>query len=221
MKKLLYLICFLFLFAGCGSNKRPPWLIFGINQLDSYKEYCLTDRKKSGAESHFKDALNELKKSGNLDLMQKAWLTQMAMQVALLMEPDAGDYRKLADLNPIPANENYYLFLNGDIYSVNESLLPSKYGDFLKSLKINDITEIEKAIDSMKEEPVSRLIAAGIAVHRKKESEMIIQAAIDTSSQNGWKAALLKWMERQADYYESAGNASRAAKVRRHMDLIE
>jgi hypothetical protein len=222
MKKLLYLICFLFLFTGCGSNKRPSWLMFSINELDDYKKYCLTDGiRNAGAESNLNGALGEIKKSGDLDLMQKAWLTQMAMQVALLEEPDAGDYKILADLNPIPANSNYYLFLTGDIYSVDESLLPPRYRDFLKALKNDEIAEIEKAVGSMKDAPVSQLIAAGIAILKKKESEFIIRAAIDTASQNGWKVALLKWMERQADYYESAGSAYKAAKVRRHMELIE
>ena len=110
MKKLLFLICLLFLFTGCGSNKRPSWLMFSINALDDYKKYCLTDIKRDGIELHFQGALEEIKKSGDLDLMQKAWLTQMAMGVALLMKPDAGDYKKLADINPIPANENYYHF---------------------------------------------------------------------------------------------------------------
>lgn len=221
MKKLLYLICFIFIFAGCGSNKRPSWLIFGNDQLDIYKEYCLTDIKTEGAELYFQSALKELKKSGNVDFMQKAWLTQMAMQVALLKKPEVGDYKKLAEINFIPANDNYYLFLNGNINSVNETLLPSQYRDFLTALRNNNIPEIENTIDSMKEEPVSRLIAAGVAVQQNIESEMIILGAINTASQNGWKGALLKWMELQADYYESIGNTSRAAKVRRHMDLIE
>lgn len=221
MKKILYMICFALIVAGCGSNKRPSWLIFGTDHLDSYRNYYLTDINKTGAELRFESALREFKKSGNLDLMQKAWLTQMAIQVALLEEPETGQYKNLADIHPVPANNNYYLFLTGNIYKVNVSLLPSQYRDFFNRLMNGNITDIEKSIDSMKNEPVSLLIAAGIANRQNIESEIMISAAIDTASKNGWKAALLIWMEQKADYYESAGNASKAAKVRQHMELIK
>jgi hypothetical protein len=221
MKRLLYLICFSLIVAGCGSAKRPSWLIFGNDHLDSYRNYYLTDSKKTGADLRFKSALDEFKKSGDLDLMQKAWLTRIAMQVALLEEPETDNYRNLADIHPVPANNNYYLFLTGDIYRVNTSLLPSQYRDFLNRLKNGNIPDIEKSIGSMKNEPVSLLIAAGIANRQNIESEMIISAVIDTASKKGWKSALLTWMERKAVYYESAGKTSKASKVRRHMELIE
>ena len=221
MKKILYLICFVVITGGCGSDRRPSWLIFGNDQLDTYKKYCLTYSKNAGTELHFQKAVDEIKKSGNLDLIQKAWLTRMAMHVALLKEPDYGEYNILAGVDPFPANRNYFLFLTGNIYKVDGSLLPSRYRGFLNALKKDDIAQIEKAITSMKNQPVSLLISAGISAGRDRESEVIINAAIDVSSQNGWKAALLAWMKRKADYYESTGRTLEASNVRRHIELIE
>ncbi len=221
MKKILYLICFVMITGGCGSDRRPSWLIFGNDKLETYKKYYLTNSESARAERHFQSALDELKKSGNLDLMQKAWLTRTAMHVALLKTPDPGEYEMLAGIKPFPANRNYFLFLTGEIFKVDESLLPSRYRGFLKALKNEDIAQIEKTVVSMKEKPVSLLISAGIFAGSNRESEVIINAAIGVSSQNGWKAALLAWMKRKADYYESTGKTFEASKVRRHIELIE
>jgi hypothetical protein len=221
MKKIFYLICFILVISGCGFKQRPSWIIDSGQQLESFKNNFLTGTEPSGTELNFRKAIEEIKKSGDLDLLQKAWLTRMALQGAVLKEMDEGDYRNLANLQPVRANENFYLFLKGDIAAVNIELLPEQYRKFLKTLRKDDIIKTGQSIASIKDEPVSQLIAAGIALRLNLESEAIIRTAAETASGNGWKMALISWLARLSSFYETAGEADKAAEVRRRIDLIE
>lgn len=221
MRKIILFLILVFAVSGCGSKKRPMWLIYGNGQLDIYKNYFLTKDSPDNAELHFQNAIDEIKKSGNLDVMQKAWLTRMALHVAMLKKAEPGDFGKIAELKPVPANENYYLFLAGKPDAVNADLLPPQYAGFLNALKTGNSDEAEKAILSMKDDPVSQMVAAGIAVRDRIDNEAIIRAAMETASYNGWKAALLVWMERLSGYLSSHGKETEALKIRRHMELIK
>ncbi len=221
MKKILCAVCFILLLAGCGFSQKPGWLIKSSKRLETFKSNFLSGAEVSVTEANFAGAVEEIRKSGDLDLLQTAWLTRMALQCAVLDEMEEGDYRRIAAAGKVPANENFYIFLKGDISALDIKLLPDRYREFADALLKGDVLKTGKAIASMKDEPLSRLIAAGVAVRRNLESEDIIQTAVDTSSVNGWKSALIAWLERQAAFYERAGNAAKASEIKRHIELIE
>lgn len=221
MKKILYVICFVLIVGGCGQRNSPSWIITSNQQLERFKDNFLTGGQTVAPGLHFQNALEELKKSGNLGLIEKAWLTRMALQIAVLQEMDEGDYRKIADVKPVPTNENFFLFLTGNFATVDTALLPAQYRGVLSAIRKGDLIKTGEAISSIQNEPVSQLIAAGLAVRQNMESESIIQTAVDTASQNGWKTALLAWMERLASFHEATGQVDKAAEVRRHIDLIK
>ncbi len=221
MKKTLFLICFALMITGCSFKQRPSWVIGGEQQLNLFKSSYLTDTDDLRAESHFKNAIEEIKKSGDLDLLEKAWLARMSLHGAMLKEIEEGDYRQIADVRYVPENENYFRFLKGEISAVDIGLLPKQYKKFSVALLNGDVSKIGQAIASMKDEPVSQLIAAGIAVRSNLESEEIILTAVETASVNGWKMALLTWMERLSGFYETTGMSGNAAEVRRRIELIK
>jgi hypothetical protein len=221
MKKLFCLVSFILLIQGCGFNQKPGWFINSSNKLETFKANYLSGAETSVTETNFEEAVEEIKKSGDLDLLQKAWLTRMALQTAVLKGMEEGDYRKIAAVKPFPENDNFYAFLKGDISAVDLKLLPEQYREFSGALLKGDVPKTGKAIASMKDEPVSRLIAAGIALHGNIESEAIIQTAVETSSINGWKMALIAWLERLAAFYDASGGAGKATEVRRRIELIE
>jgi hypothetical protein len=215
------MICFILVIGGCSQKNSPSWIVTSNQQIERFKESFLTTGQTTVTEAYFRKALEEIKKSGNLDLIEKAWLTRMALQVAVLQEIDGGDYRKIADVKPVPANENFFLFLTGNFSTVDNSLLPVQYKGILSALREGDLIKTSKAISSIQNEPVSQLISAGLALRQNMVSEAIIQTAVDTASQNGWKAALLTWMERLVSFYEASGEVAKSADVRRHIDLIK
>lgn len=221
MKKIFCLFFLLFLLGGCGSKPAPGWIVAGNQQLETFKRHFLIGGQPAVAERHFQKAVEEIKKSGDLDLLGKAWLTRMALQGAVLGDMEEGEYGKIAAAQPVPANKNFHLFLMGDPAAVDEALLPAQYRSFLEALRSRDVAKVEQAIAAMEDDPLSQLIAAGLAVHRHLENEALLQTVVSTASRNGWKRALLVWLERLQTFYAAAGDPARAAAVRERIDLIE
>ena len=91
-----------------------PWIEAGYQRMENFKTDFLTGRPPIVTDMHFKKAVEEIKKSGDLDLLGKVWLTRMALQVAVLDEPEEGDYPRIEAAQSVPANRNFYLFLKGD-----------------------------------------------------------------------------------------------------------
>lgn len=220
MRKIYYLIFIAIILEGCAINLRPSWIETAEIHLERFKAGFLTEGQGRIVEKHFMRAAEEIKKSGNLDILEKAWLTRMALQTAVLKEMEEGDYREIAEINPVTENENFLTFLKGDIPNVEIEALPKQYREFGRALLTGDAIKSGKAIASIKDEPVSRLIAAGIAVKSGIESEAIIQTAVDTASNNGWKMALIVWLERLAAFHDAAGENGKAEDIRRRIELI-
>ena len=219
--KVIYLLLFAALLpAGCGSKPAPAWLTTSHKQIETYKQDFLSARNPAVAELRFKKAETEIKRTGDLDLLGKALLTRMALRVAVLEAADADDYLKVESAQPVPANRNFYFFLRGDTAEVNEALLPTQYRPFLASLRTGDAGKIGKAITAI-EDPLSLLIASGIASVHNVETESILLAAVDAASHNGWKKALLAWLKRLENFYVTADDAARADSVRRRIAIVE
>ena len=70
------------------------------------------------------------------------------------------------------------------------------------------------------DDPLSRLIASGLAVRHGLETEVILRTAVETASRNGWKRALLAWLERLKSFHEAAGDVEKASAIRSRIDLI-
>ena len=71
------------------------------------------------------------------------------------------------------------------------------------------------------EDPLPRLIAAGLAVSHRLENDAILQTAVETASRNGWKRALLAWLERLKSSHEAAGDAAKASAIKSRIDLMK
>ena len=221
MKKIHCLLFLFLLLGGCSSKPTPGWIVVGNQQLEAFKQHFLTEGQPVITERHFQKTVEEIKKGGDLDLLGKAWLTRMALEVAVLREMEEDDYLKVAAAQPVPTNRNFYLFLKGKKVEVDRSLLPAQYRPFLDALRSGNTVKVEKTITAMEDEPLSRLIAAGIAVRFNLENEAILKVAVETSSRNGWKRALLAWLERLLTFYKATGDAAKAAAVRQRIDLMK
>jgi len=220
MKEIACLLIFVLSLAGCGSRPAPVWIASGHQQLENFKTDFLTGRAPLVTELHFKKAVEEIKKGGDLDLLGKAWLTRMALQVAVLGEMEDGEYRRVEAGQPVFANRNFYLFLSGDAAKVEDSLLPEQYRPFLAALKGQEAGQAERTIAAI-EDPLSRLIAAGLAVRHGLIRESILRTAVETAAQEGWKRALIAWLERLQAFHAAAGETAKASAIRQRIDLIQ
>jgi hypothetical protein len=187
--------------------------------LETFKQDFLTGREPRITEIHFRKAVEEIKKGSDADLLGKVWLTRMALQIAVLREPEEGDYLKIEAAEAVPANRDFYLFLKGGAAAVDVSLLPEPYRPFWGTLRNGDAAKAAVAITAI-DDPLSRLIASGLAVRHGLETEVILRTAVETASRNGWKRALLAWLERLKPFHEAAGDAEKASAIQSRIDLM-
>lgn len=218
MRKVVW-VAFCFLLAGCGASQPvPDWLNASHSQLEAYQKNYLSGSDKLAA-LRFKGAINDIKKSGDLEMLARAYLIRMALQRAVLEEPDAEDYLKIAALQSMPTNRNYYAFLKGEPAQVDEKLLPAQYQGLLNNLRPEGEEGRLAAIGKM-QNPLSQLIAMGVLVYRNQESEALLQRAVAVASAQGWKKALLAYLERLRLYYEGKPQKDKALEIEQRIMLI-
>lgn len=70
------------------------------------------------------------------------------------------------------------------------------------------------------EDPLARLVAAGVQVRRGHISAELARQAADTAAAQGWPRPLLAWLGVQRQLAQQAGQAEEAARLQRRMNLI-
>lgn len=220
MKKIVCLIMFSMLLTGCGSSKPvPDWTNASFNQLENYKKSYLSGREGI-AEVYFSRAVDEVKKSGDMEILARIYLTKYAVQVAVLESFDDVEYLRIDAVAPVSQNRNFYNFLKGYFDKVDEGLLPSKYGDFLRAFRKGNVGDITNEISRM-DDPLSKLITIGLLIQKNKFDEGILQIAIDAASYNGWKKALLVYLGRLQAFYEKMKAPEKAANIEQRINILK
>lgn len=219
MKKVLYLLACLFFLGGCSAKSVPDWTKASHHQLESYKNNYLQDKDRL-AEINFRKAAEEIKSSGSFNLLEKAYLTRYAVQVSVLEGFDDRDYRKLEAIEPHPENVHFYLFLKGAFDQVDETNLSQQYRPFLHACKKGKQADVNLSIVAIGD-PLSRLIAVGLAVQKQLYDETSLTTAIQAAAEQGWKKAVLVYLKKLRDYYESINEQKKADVTRQRIDLIK
>jgi hypothetical protein len=195
-------VCLAGLLAACGNN--------ADGAQDRYERAYLSGRDRVSA-SEFTRFRTEVASTAQPGLVARAELTRCAMQVASLdLAPCAG-FEPLRSDAP-EAERAYADFLEGKATPEQAKLLPEDYrgiaggqggGAALKGIK----------------NPMSRLIAAAVLLRMQKADPEVLQIAVDTASEQGWRRAVLAWLGAQAMRAEQAGATEEAARLRRRMQL--
>ena len=218
MKRLLLLFFVLVFLAGCASRPAPEWIGASYNHLESFKRHYLRGDEIL-AEKSFQRALEEIRTSGDIDAMAKGCLVRFAVRTAVLEAFDDREYLRLSTLRSSLPHLDYYSFLKGSFAEVAADRLPVQYRPFLKALLKGDPGDIEREAIRI-EDPLSRLIAAGLIVRDRQASEQLLNGAIETASQQGWKKPLLAYLKKLERYYDSVKETSKAAEVRKRLEWI-
>jgi len=217
MKKLLWLFALLVLFA-CGSKPIPDWTNEAFNQLAQYKKDALLG-KGPVAELHFNKAVEEIKKTGNLEILAKVYLTKCAIQMAVLERIDDREYLRTDAVQSVAQNRSFHSFLKGDLNHVEENMLPAQYRRLFTTYRDRKLSGLQDEIVNM-EDPVSKLIATGFLVQNNACDEECLKIAIDTASRNGWKKALIVYLEKLQFYYDQRNDKEKATAIKNKLDLI-
>lgn len=209
-----YLLPVLLLSACVSSPPPPDWKINAHNLLESYGKHYLNGDTRL-AERNFERARAEIARTGRLDLVARAELTRCAVRIAAL---EAGPCRGFETLAAYAEAEDeaYARYLSGDWQGLDARLLPRPHQDLLKAKDAADLARSLTQIES----PLSRAIAAGALFLSGRASPEVIATATRTASDQGWRRALLAWLEVQAKRAEAAGDSAGLALIRKRIELV-
>jgi hypothetical protein len=70
------------------------------------------------------------------------------------------------------------------------------------------------------EEPLSRLVSAGLRMKSGGLTPSDITAAIETASAQGWRRPLLAWLSVQAKRAEDSGDQAALVRIRRRIEFV-
>ena len=197
--------------TACASGPKPlDWQLEAKGAMErSVAAYLEGNARVEAVE--FARAKTEVSSTGRVDLMARAELLRCASHVAsLVFEPCAG-FEKLKEDAPAPERA-YADYLAATLQPQDAALLPPQQRAAVSGgdAAVKGITD-----------PLSQLVAAGVAFQSGRASPALVQLAIDTASSQGWRRPLLAWLGVQASLLEKSGATDEAARVRRRITLTQ
>jgi hypothetical protein len=198
--------------AGCGN--KPPVPDWQMNAYDSAQRaaqaWLAGDTRIEAAE--YQRARANVLRTGRVDLLARLELSRCAWRVASLQFEDCAGFVAI-EQDAGPADRAYAAWLSGAALPAAEiALLPEAQRTLGGSASADALARID--------DPLSRLVAAGVLFRRGVATPATIATAIATASDQGWRRPLLAWLEVQARRAEAAGDAAEAARIRRRLALV-
>lgn len=204
------------LLAACASHPPPPdWQ--GNTKAATERAvaaYLVGNTRVETAE--LARARAEVARTGRADLLARVELNHCAAQVAsLVFGPCAGFEPLRADA---AAPERAYAdYLLGRITPQDTALLPEPHravaaGGPNDALNLSALRAIE--------DPLARLVAAGVLFEAGRADPRVFTLAIDTASSQGWRRPLLAWLNVQLNRARQSGAADEAERLRRRIALV-
>jgi hypothetical protein len=206
-------VSLLLLLQGCASQPAvPDWQLSAKSASDRFVTAYLTGNTRVEA-LEFDKARQALSSTGRPDALARLELLRCATRVAsLVLEPCAGFELLRADASA--ADLAYADFLAGSGTAQKTALLPAAQ-QRLASAAPTAQASVMQAMD----EPLSRLVGAGVLMRTGQASPAALTQAVETASAQGWRRPLLAWLGVQALRAEQAGDMDEAKRLRRRMDV--
>lgn len=204
------------LLAGCAGGPPPPdWKLDAHGGLENHAQRFLEGDSRL-ADMHFARARSEIARTGRLDLAARAELYRCGVRAAAL---DFSPCTAFDTLRPhaTPEDLAYAAFLEGRWQDMNRKLLPAAYagipGAGEEAARLAALGAIQ--------DPLSRLIAAGVLFRRGELPPAGLAEAARTSSDQGWRRPLLAWLRVLRGRAEAAGDSQALATLEQRIRLVE
>ncbi|NRF68363.1 hypothetical protein HLB44_15320 [Aquincola sp. S2] len=207
----------LFMLAACASGPPPPdWQMNARSAMERYLDAYFGGEVRIEAQE-LQRVRAEIARTGRPELLARAELLRCAAQVASLDFDECPAYQALEPDAAAPERA-YADYLSARIAPANVALLPEPQralaatagagpGDAAALLKIED--------------PLSRLVAAGVLLRGARAHPAVFGVAIDTASAQGWRRPLMAWLKLALQRAEQAGDSADAQRLRRRIALVE
>jgi len=215
MKKIhLALMLGAALLAACGSSPRvPDWQMNAASATERAGTAYL-EGKSAIADREFALARNQVGSTGQPEYAIRVELLRCAVQVAALVFEDCSGFTALAP-DASAADQAYARYLAGNATGADAALLPEAQRPVAAASSDSAAATAAAGIS----DPLSRLVAAGALLRANRATPEVMTMAINTASAQGWRRAVLAWLNVQLKRAEQAGNEAEASRLRRRIKL--
>jgi hypothetical protein len=212
--RVVLLSTVLFLAACSGGPMPPEWQTQSHASLERFSQQYLEGNSRL-AERSFAEVKAAVAATGRPELAARAELVRCALATAAL-DIDACEGFDAMRIEATADDQAYRAFLNGQWQAQDVGWLPSQYRAVASA---RDETARNKAMQQI-EDPVSRLVTAGVLFRLAQLSPEGLTTAIDTASAQGYRRPLLAYLNVQAKRAEAAGDAAALQSIQKRIDLV-
>jgi len=206
------------LLAACAGKPPPPdWQMNARAAAERLVETHLSGDTRLEA-LELARLRGEIARTGRPDLLARAELLRCAAQVASIEFDDCPAYRAL-EADAAAPERAYAAYLAGRADAASVALLPPAQQALARQPR--NASAADAAALQQIEDPLSRLVAAGVLLRSGQAHPAIYGVAVDTASAQGWRRPLLAWLKLQLQRAQQAGDNAEAQRLQRRIALVE
>lgn len=204
------------LLAACSSGPPvPDWKMNAQSSIERFQAAYLNGNALV-EQTEFQRARDQVGGTGKIDLIARVELLRCATRVAsLAFEPCSGFDVLKEDAGA--ADRAYANYLAGTAQAPDIALLPETQRAVAEA---SSDTQAASAAAAIKE-PLAKLVAAGVLLRANRATPELLDMAVGTASDQGWRRPLLAWLGVQRLRAEKAGDLQEAQRIARRMDIVE
>lgn len=162
----------------------------------------------------FARARAEVASTGRPDWVARVELVRCAARVASLDVAPCEGFEALA-ADAAGSELAYSRYLAGAVSASDVALLPKPH----QALAASEGAGSDAALKGI-EDPLSRLVAAGVLLRRGVATPGTLQVALDTASERGWRRPLLAWLRIAQERAQAGGAGDEVARLQRRIDVL-
>lgn len=202
------------LLAACSSGPPvPDWKMNAQSSIERFEAAYLTG-KTLVEQTEFQRARGQVAGTGKIDLVARIELLRCATRVASLAFEACTGFEALKE-DASAADRAYAAYLAGTTVA-DTALLPETQRAVAAAGSDTQAASAAAAI----QEPLGKLVAAGVLLRANRATPELLDMAVTTASDQGWRRPLLAWLGVQRLRAEQAGEAQEAQRIARRMALV-
>lgn len=208
--------CLLLALALAACSSRPPtpaWRLDAHAAMQETMDAHLSGQQRLEAQA-FERARAQIARTGRTDLMARAELMRCAARVASLDFAPCAGFEALRD-DASAADQAYAAYLAGTLRAADVALLPEPQ----RAVAGSAGAAAPGALRAI-EDPLARLVAAGVLLRQGRGDAAIATLAVDTAAEQGWRRPLLAWLNLQLQQARQAGDGAEQARLQRRIALV-
>ena len=203
----------LLMLAGCAGKVQPDWQMNADSAIARFQQAYL-DGNAAIEATEFKRARAQVARTGKVDLVIRTELIRCATRVASVVFEECAGYQQLRQ-DAAPPERAYAQYLAGE--TTDAALLPEQHRP-LANASGND-AQAAAAVLAIKD-PLAALVAAGVLLRAGHASPAVLDFAVDTASNQGWRRPVLAWLGVQAQRAKQAGATTEWQRLQRRIAIV-